>query len=139
MFHVEPGLQRDIYYSYICAMQIGARLKAWREYRSLSQGELADRAGYKQAQISAIETGKQGRIHPSTSRKLAEALGISVEEFAGMPPNAQPKAQEPTDEWLSLNKDKIFEGGELLAAKGELTELELLRWIQDMRLRGIIK
>jgi transcriptional regulator with XRE-family HTH domain len=56
------------------------RLKALRQLRALSQQELSERSGVGRATISRIErgeTGAQGR----TLRRLAEALGVGVEEL----------------------------------------------------------
>jgi transcriptional regulator with XRE-family HTH domain len=124
-------------------------LKEWREEKGLSQPKLEaktedDGMRVDRRTIQHIEADprvlkddgnplRSGR----TIRALEKALDLPAGGLKTDP--HKPKAHEPTDEWLSLNKDKIFEGGELLAAKGDLTELELLRWIQDMRLRGIIK
>ena len=56
-------------------------LRHWRQRRALSQVDLADRSGVEQATIARIESRKTAR--PSTVRKLASALEISVEELMG--------------------------------------------------------
>ncbi len=65
------------------AQQIGARLRALREGRALTQGEVAERAGMKTTTvISRIE---HGLVQPraKTLRRLAEALGVAVEKLTG--------------------------------------------------------
>ncbi len=52
-------------------MQI-PRLRAIRESRTLTQRELAEKAGITHATISRIENGQSARV--STVRKLVEAL-----------------------------------------------------------------
>jgi len=59
------------------------RLKALRRLRAMSQQELSEVSGVGRATISRIErreTGAQGR----TLRRLANALGIGVEELVKM-------------------------------------------------------
>lgn len=61
------------------------RLRAWREYRALTQQELADRAGVARRTVVALETGPQ-RPHPATVRALAAALGAAPEQLRADPP-----------------------------------------------------
>lgn len=56
------------------------RLKELRKLRALSQQELAEAAGIGRATLSRIERGETG-AHGRTLRRLAEALGVSVEEL----------------------------------------------------------
>ncbi len=55
-------------------------VKAWREYLGLTQQELAKKAGMKQASIARIEAGKT-TPRKTTLKKLADAMGISVEQL----------------------------------------------------------
>ena len=55
-------------------------LKAWREYRGLSQYQLADRAKVNRIQIIDIEKGKSnGSI--TTMKKLAAALDVTLDDI----------------------------------------------------------
>ena len=68
---------------------------AWRHYRSLSQAELACKAGLSQVFVSKIERGVNHGT-PRTRRTLAEALGAplwSLEEGFASPKRAQNKLQ----------------------------------------------
>ncbi len=55
-------------------------VKAWREHFNLTQKELAERANMKQSALARIENN--GTTHRKTTlQKIAEALGISVEQL----------------------------------------------------------
>ncbi len=55
-------------------------LKAWREYRLLSQVDLAAGAGISKAYLSQLETGKRkGSV--STFAALATALGVTLDDL----------------------------------------------------------
>ncbi len=57
-----------------------SRLKIWRQHRSLTQEELARRAGVNRTYISAIEQGRQdGSVR--VWRKLAQALERDVDDL----------------------------------------------------------
>ncbi len=57
-----------------------APLLVWREYRSLSQAELARRSGVNRVQIIDIEAGrKTGSVE--TLRKLASTLEIDIDDL----------------------------------------------------------
>lgn len=57
-----------------------APLTVWREYRGLSQSELARQSGVNRIQIIDIESGrKTGSV--ATLRKLATALQVDIEDL----------------------------------------------------------
>ena len=58
-----------------------AALRIWREYRKLTQEQLAKKARVSRALIAAIETNrKAGSV--STWKKLGAALGVGWEQLA---------------------------------------------------------
>jgi len=59
---------------------VDAKLKRLREQRALSLTDLAQVTGLSRVTINRIENGKQKPM-PRTTRKLAEALGVQVEEL----------------------------------------------------------
>lgn len=57
-------------------------LKVFREWRGLSQSQLAERAGLQQPTIALLESGKRkGTVQQM--RKLAEALNLQLETLVG--------------------------------------------------------
>lgn len=58
---------------------IGERVRELRRARPMTLRELADKSGVHYVSIHRIESGTAKEPHPSTVRKLAEALGVSSE------------------------------------------------------------
>jgi DNA-binding XRE family transcriptional regulator len=55
-------------------------LRVWREFRNLTQADLARASGVNRVQIVEIEAGRStGSVH--TLRKLADALGVAVDDI----------------------------------------------------------
>lgn len=80
---VRPLLERDVRANGIPQEVVEAHvlrdiplIKAWREYFSLTQGELADRMGVSQAAVAKWERPAT-KPRESTFKKLAKAMGIS--------------------------------------------------------------
>lgn len=61
-------------------MELGARIRGYREGRGLQQTELADKLGVDQATISRWETGRSP-MGIDEVIAVAEALGIDVAEL----------------------------------------------------------
>jgi DNA-binding XRE family transcriptional regulator len=57
-----------------------APLRVWREYRGLTQTQLAEMAGVTQAMVTMIETGRRKGQTP-TLKRLADALGVDVDDL----------------------------------------------------------
>lgn len=62
---------------------LGERLKRLRQSQGLSQSELARRSQTKQATISRLESGRMQDVETATARRLARALGTSVDYLIG--------------------------------------------------------
>ncbi len=60
------------------------RLREIREDKAMSQRELADESGVAQSTIVELERKKRD-AQPSTTRKLAEALGVEPVELMREP------------------------------------------------------
>jgi len=65
------------------ATRLGRRLKAYRELADLSQNELAKRSGVPRPTITNVESGEQVGMTLENARKLARALGITIDLLAG--------------------------------------------------------
>lgn len=57
-------------------------IKVWREYRKLTQQQLADMAGISKPYLSQLETGKRTGT-TDVLAAIAQALDVSLEQVAG--------------------------------------------------------
>ena len=63
--------------------ELGRRLKQFRELADLSQNELSKRSGVPRPTITNVENGAQAGMTLDNARKLARALGITIDLLAG--------------------------------------------------------
>jgi transcriptional regulator with XRE-family HTH domain len=75
----------------------GQRLKQTRERRQLSMQALADLAKVPYATIHRLETGRHQYPSLDVARRLARALGVGIDYFAGTFEEAEiePASLEP--------------------------------------------
>lgn len=73
--------------------RIGARLRAAREERGLSQVALRDASGVAESTICALEKGRWGG-NVATLWALCRALGCSADEVLGLKPPSYPVREQ---------------------------------------------
>ena len=73
---------------------IGRRIRNLREGRGWNQARLAREAGLTPSAVSRVESGKRQAVLSETLRKIAGALGVSVDYLQGS------DVPEPTDREL---------------------------------------
>lgn len=56
-------------------------IKALRESQGMSQSTLSRKSGVKQQTISMLETGERKMPRVDTAKKLADALGCTVDDL----------------------------------------------------------
>jgi transcriptional regulator with XRE-family HTH domain len=64
-------------------MRLGQRLRQSREKKGWSQRELARQAQVRYATISELETGSRTAMSTDTAKRIARALGVSVDYLIG--------------------------------------------------------
>jgi transcriptional regulator with XRE-family HTH domain len=122
-------------------------LKRWRSRRDLGQVELAKRAGTNQRQISRIERGHRG-CNPSTAQKLAEALGVELQdlqtkyepagEVAAEPGSGRPARPRIVYRQVHQAYAKILLGKAVGSAYAAMGERELERHCGGLSWEGVI-
>jgi putative transcriptional regulator len=109
---------------------VGRRIREERLKNGMNQTQLAEKAGIALDTVSTLERGEHSP-RPSTMRKLARALGMSIRDLYEDPAVLAGKAEAPQDSgqvqpvegqlWVEVDKDQsvaevfreIVEGGEL--------------------------
>lgn len=76
-------------------------LKAWREFRELSQEDLAEKVDTTASQISMLETGERG-LSAKWLRKLAPALGTTPGHLLDHDP--QTIDNDVFDIWMEIDR-----------------------------------
>jgi transcriptional regulator with XRE-family HTH domain len=62
---------------------LGERIKALRLRQGLTQSELAERCKITQAAVSRLESGSMKDVETAIAKRLARALGTSVDHLIG--------------------------------------------------------
>jgi transcriptional regulator with XRE-family HTH domain len=90
-------------------------LKAWREFKRLSQEELAEKVGTTASMISMLETEQRG-LSAKWLRRLAPALGTTPGHLLDLDPEAVDT--DVIDIWTAIaDRDKVRAKQILLAFK----------------------
>lgn len=99
-------------------LTVGKRVRWWREYRKIRQGELAKAAGLTQSTLSDLENDRQegsGKLHliaaklGLTAHYLETGKGEPEAEYAQEPPAAPPEWPFQTVSLDKLNKLNMIE------------------------------
>jgi transcriptional regulator with XRE-family HTH domain len=88
-------------------MPLKDRVRELRKAADLTQQELASRAELSISVVVQIESGKIPDPRLTTLRKLARALGVTLDELAGgVEPEPEAEAEEPPPEPKKPRKGK---------------------------------
>jgi transcriptional regulator with XRE-family HTH domain len=78
------------------------RLREWREAMGATQAALSESSGLSEFTIIRVEHGES--LRPSTAKKLADTLGISVIDLMDSPPVPAGKAEAPATGQVDVSK-----------------------------------
>ena len=91
---------------------IGENLARLRKVRDLSQERLAEAADVGVDTVARLEQAKRSNVRPVTLRKLADALGVSVDDLIGRP-SARPSEEiDITGLRRAITADGAFRSGD---------------------------
>ncbi len=105
------------------------RLKQLRIKKGLSQARLAASAELDPSTVNQIERGAR-EASPSTLRKLADALGVSLYELME---EESPKAQAPSGEPKVVSGAVHISSGATVEATPRVVEVPLPIWNEMLR------
>lgn len=71
----------------------GARIRAAREHRGLTQGQLAYKASTTVTQISRLENGQRPGTEAVIVGRIAAALGVTVDYLLGLADDSRPAGE----------------------------------------------
>ncbi|GGZ53385.1 helix-turn-helix domain-containing protein [Streptomyces rubiginosohelvolus] len=97
-------------------ISIGDRIRALREFRDITQDELARRSGVSVDTIRKLEQGVRESARINTLRALARALDVQLERLVGQPTVTQ---QLTDDGGLLALRDAIQDPGSLPGVLGD--------------------
>jgi len=81
---------------------VGARLRALRKERGMTQSELAERVGIQQSDLSRMEKGEY-RVSINNLFKLLKVFGLQLAEFFGEQPLASASAPLSQEDMVLLH------------------------------------
>lgn len=82
--------------------RLGNNLRAWREFRKLTQTELAEKVGTTGAVISLLESGGR-KLSPKWLYRLAPVLGTTAGHLMDHDPNELPT--DMLDVWVDISEE----------------------------------
>lgn len=82
--------------------RLGNNLRAWRDFRKLTQAELAEKVGTTGAVISLLESGGR-KLSPKWLYRLAPALGTTAGHLMDHDPNELPT--DMLDVWVDISEE----------------------------------
>lgn len=99
---------------------VGERIKKLRLSRKLTLQQLADVADVPVSTLSAIETGARfgKNLTLETGKRLARALGISLDVIAGVYPEAETESQLKAAMADTLGSKAAMADSDALVAEG---------------------
>lgn len=108
-------------------MTLGEKVKQRRERLGMNQKQLAKASGITQATISRLESGLIKELKSEALKRLARALGVTVDFLVD-------KTDKPTPSDI-FNSDPnaayIFRGYEKLSAKGREQLENFIRFLEE--------
>lgn len=108
-------------------MTLGVKVKQTRENLGMNQKQLAEASGITQATISRIESGQVKESKSESLKRLAKALGITVDYLVGGTDNLTPNdiiRSDPT----ALH---ILKGYEKLSITGRKQLENFVRFLEE--------
>ena len=113
-------------------MSLGERIKALREKRGMNQKQLAEASRITQATISRIEKGKVNQLKSEALKRLADALGSTVDYLVNRTDQLTPEDVMKADDKAKY----LFRGYEKLSSDGRNQLIDFVKFLEDKEREG---
>ena len=107
-------------------MSLGEKIKELREKKGMNQKQVAEASGITQATISRIEKGKVKQLKSEALKRLAEALGTTVDYLVDRKENLTPEELANVDE----NVTYLFRGYEKLPSEARKQLIDFVQFLE---------
>ncbi len=107
-------------------MSLGEKVKELREKKGMNQKELSEASGITQATISRIEKGKVNQLKSEALKRLADALGSTIDYLVD-------KTDELTPNDILRSDDTakhLFRGYEKLSSEGRKQLIDFVNFLE---------
>ena len=108
-------------------MSLEEKVRQLREQRGMNQKQLADASNITQATISRIESGQVKELKSEALKRLASALGVTVDYLVDKTSRLTPNDIAESDP----DAQYLLRGYEKLSADGREQLLNFIRFLED--------
>jgi transcriptional regulator with XRE-family HTH domain len=108
-------------------MSLGEKVKTLREKKGMNQKEVAEASGITQATISRIESGQVKELKSEALKRLAGALGVTVDYLVDKTDKLTPNDIIRSDAAAQY----VFRGYEKLSATGREQLKNFVRFLEE--------
>ena len=113
-------------------MSLGEKIKELREKRGMNQKQLAEASRITQATISRIEKGKVNQLKSEALKRLADALGSTVDYLVDRTDQLTPEDVLKADETAK----HLFRGYEKLSSDGRKQLIDFVQFLEEKEREG---
>jgi len=108
-------------------MSLGKKVKALRNKKGMNQKDVADASGISQATISRIESEQVNQLKSEALKRLAGALGVTVDYLVERTDELTPSDVIRSDQMAQY----IFRGYEKLGPAGRQQLKDFVRFLEE--------
>jgi len=107
-------------------MSLGEKVKALREKKGMNQKQLSEASFITQATISRIESGKVNQLKSDALKRLADALGSTVDYLVDKADQLTPEDVMKADKTAKY----LFRGYEKLSSDGRKQLIDFVQFLE---------
>ena len=108
-------------------MSLGEKVKELREKKGMNQKQLSEASLITQATISRIESGKVNQLKSDALKRLADALGSTVDYLVDRTDQLKPEDVMKADKTAK----HLFRGYEKLSSDGRKQLIDFVNFLEE--------